>query len=132
MGFGRYAEGFELGRSPLDTRGLRLGRWKLTRYSTGEKELYDLKTDALELRNLARSPAHARTLRKLLDLYDPLPRLPGAECRVAVPSEWRLTPAESRELIQQPGEGPPTATSATEAGPDRAGRPKHDRTPSEG
>ena len=35
MGFGRYAERFGLGRSPLDTRGLRLGRWKLTRYSTG-------------------------------------------------------------------------------------------------
>ena len=42
MGFGRYGEMFELGRSPLDTRGLRLGRWKLTRYSTGETELYDL------------------------------------------------------------------------------------------
>ncbi len=76
MGFGRYAEEFELGRSPLDTRGLRLGRWKLTRYSTGETELYDLLTDPLELRNLARAPAHAGTLRTLLDLYDALPRLP--------------------------------------------------------
>ena len=60
MGFGRYAEEFALGRSPLDTRGLRLGRWKLTRYSTGETELYDLMTDPLELRNLARAPPMPR------------------------------------------------------------------------
>ena len=101
MGFGRYAEEFALGRSPLDTRGLRLGRWKLTRYSTGEAELYDLLTDPLELKNLARRPAHAETLRSLLDLYKRYHDCRGAECRVALPPEWRLTPAESRELTQQ-------------------------------
>ena len=56
---GRYAEMHRLGPSPLDTRGLRLGRWKLTRYSTGEVELYDLKTDPLELMNLARAKRYA-------------------------------------------------------------------------
>ena len=40
---GRYAEKHRLGPSPLNTRGLRLGRWKITRYSSGEAELYDLR-----------------------------------------------------------------------------------------
>ena len=81
MGFGRYGEEFGLGRQPLDTRGLRLGRWKLTRYSTGEVELYDLLTDPLELKKLEPGPQvrqhraqHERPLRAL-------PRLP----RRAVP-----------------------------------------------
>ena len=37
----------------------------------------------------------------MLDLYERYHDCRGAECRVAVPTEWRLTPAESRELTQR-------------------------------
>jgi arylsulfatase A-like enzyme len=100
MGFGRYAEEYKLGRQPLDTRGLRLGRWKLTRYSTGEVELYDLLTDPLELRNLNRVPRYASTVRGMKDLYEQYHDCRGAQCQVAVPTQWQLTPAESRRLTQ--------------------------------
>ena len=101
MGFGRYAEEFALGRSPLDTRGLRLGRWKLSRYSTGETELYDLKTDPLELTNLARDATYADTLRQLMKLYDRYHDCGGDQCRVALPAQWRLTRAESHRLTER-------------------------------
>ena len=98
MGFGRYGEEFRLGRQLLDTRGLRLGRWKLTRYSTGEVELYDLLTDPLELRNLHKVPRYAGVLHAMLALYDRYHDCRGAQCRATVPARWRLTAAQSRRL----------------------------------
>ncbi len=100
MGFGRYADGHRLGRSPLDTRGLRLGRWKLTRYSTGETELYDLATDPLELHSLHRDPAHRSTLAALRALYDRYHDCAGDGCRVALPARWRLSPGEERRITR--------------------------------
>ncbi|MCW2819398.1 MAG: hypothetical protein JWR42_2185 [Marmoricola sp.] len=100
MGFGAYADSHGLGRTPLDTRGLRLGRWKLTRYSTGENELYDLLRDPLELHSLDRDPAHAGTMRAMLALYDRYHACRGDGCRAPLPTRWRLTPAQSAGLTR--------------------------------
>ncbi len=97
---GRYAERHRLGKSPLNTRGLRLGRWKITRYSTGEVELYDLATDPLELRNLSRVPRHADVLAELKRLQATYADCRRDECRVAVPARWRLTAEQNRRLTR--------------------------------
>ena len=89
-----------LGPSPLNTRGLRLGRWKITRYSTGETELYDLLTDPLELNNLARVPRYANVRADLEKLFKRYEDCKGDECRAELPKAWRLTPSETRRITE--------------------------------
>ncbi|MET0998272.1 MAG: sulfatase-like hydrolase/transferase, partial [Marmoricola sp.] len=100
MSEGRYAELHRLGPTPLNTRGLRLGRWKITRYSTGEIELYDLGRDPLELTNLARDRAYAGVLADLRDLYRRYSDCRGRACSAELPPEYRLGPEESRRITQ--------------------------------
>ncbi len=95
---GRYAELHRLGPKPLNTRGLRLGRWKITRYSTGEIELYDLDKDPLELRNLARVRAHAGVLADLKGLYRRYANCRGGACSAELPTDYRLSAEESRRI----------------------------------
>ncbi len=45
-------------QSALNTEGIRTARWKFTKYSTGEIELYDLQNDPLELHSLQDDPAY--------------------------------------------------------------------------
>jgi arylsulfatase A-like enzyme len=94
----RYAELHRLGPKPLNTRGLRLGRWKLTRYSTGETELYDLRSDPLELMNLAHVKRSREVLTRIKRLYRRYADCRGEECRAPLPPGWRLTPEQSRQL----------------------------------
>jgi N-acetylglucosamine-6-sulfatase len=95
---GLYAVRRRLGPSPLNTRGLRLGRWKITRYSTGEVELYDLASDPLELRNLSRVPRYAGVLADLEGLYRRYSDCRGKACSTPLPSKYRLSAGESRRL----------------------------------
>ncbi len=87
-------------RSALNSRGLRLGRWKLTRYSTGERELYDLAADPLELDNLAGDPASAEVLEQLTAVHRRYQDCAGAACRVPVPEPFAVGPARNREITQ--------------------------------
>ena len=95
---GRYATLHRLGPSPLNTRGLRLGRWKITRYSTGEVELYDLVDDPLELRNLSRVEKYADVLADLRRLYRDYADCAGKACSADLPAKYRVSAAESRRI----------------------------------
>ncbi len=98
---GLYAARHRLGPVPLNTRGLRLGRWKLTRYSTGEIELYDLAKDPLELTNLSRAPKYARVLADLKGLYRTYSDCRGQACSADLPPAYRLSVAQSRRITEE-------------------------------
>lgn len=49
---------------------LRTDRWALIRYGNGSKELYDMRTDPYQFKNLAADPAHKTTLIELLSQLD--------------------------------------------------------------
>lgn len=84
--------------SALNTRGLRLGRWKLMEYSTGEKELYDLRTDPLELQNLAADPQHRTVLAELEQLWRRYENCAGPDCLAPLPAGFRTTLAQTRAI----------------------------------
>ncbi|HNA98680.1 MAG TPA: sulfatase [Marmoricola sp.] len=88
-----------LGRQPLNTQGIRLGQWKLTRYSVRhEKELYDLQADPLELTSQHRNPAYKKVLSELIQLQKSYANCAGPTCLAPIPQKFRLTPQQVRQI----------------------------------
>jgi N-acetylglucosamine-6-sulfatase len=68
-----------------NVRAVRTDEWKYIRYPHGDgtpdrhaAELYNLKDDPLEMKNLARDPAHSAKVKELADLLDKLMKDHGA------------------------------------------------------
>jgi arylsulfatase A-like enzyme len=97
----RYRAHHRLGKSSLNTRGVRLGRWKLTRYSTGEAELYDLANDPLELSNRAREPRYAGVLADLRRIYRRYADCSGAACAADLPERYRVDAAQTKRITDR-------------------------------
>ena len=93
----RYARAHHWARAMqgLDTVGIRTGRWKLVRYSTGEYELYDLQHDPLELRSL--HGAATREIRGELEgVWQQYAACARRACRVPLPPDLVTGPGETR------------------------------------
>lgn len=81
----------------LTTSAVRVGRFKLIRYATGETELYDLARDPLELEALPAGAAPAVRL-AMERLWQERRACAGARCRTLLPPLLTLTRAEARRL----------------------------------
>jgi arylsulfatase A-like enzyme len=84
--------------SQLNTRGLRLGRWKFTRYSTGEIELYDLKTDPLELNSLTGDPKYNKIKAELLRVWFEYKDCKEAACSKPLPKNLQESAQQEKAI----------------------------------
>ena len=78
------------GTNPIPTYcAVRSERWMYVRYTSGEEELYDLRSDPYELENLATEPAERRVLEdrreRLRELCSPVPPGYGDRTGTSVP-----------------------------------------------
>jgi N-acetylglucosamine-6-sulfatase len=98
----RSARGFEDARTQV---GLRTARWKLTVYSSGEVELYDLDSDPNELQNVAADPGYAGVLAELERVWWDYKDCAGEACQAALPDDLVATPDEEAESTQRQDAG---------------------------
>jgi arylsulfatase A-like enzyme len=91
----RTRKGFGSGLTEI---GIRTGRYKYVRYANGDRELYDLVTDPLELHSKIGDPAYATVQRDLDRLWWATKDCRGAACRNPLPAAYRMT---KRQLVRQ-------------------------------
>lgn len=78
----------------LNEVGIDTGRYKYVRYATGEKELYDLRTDPLELRSRIGDPAYAGVQRDLDAMWKQYKDCVGETCRTPLPAKYQVSAAD--------------------------------------
>ena len=93
---------------PLVFRGVRTDRYMYARYGDGEQELYDLRSDPFELRNVAADPAYTGARMSLRRLLGVLASCAGTTCRTPPALVLRVHGC-SNALVTGPGD----AQSAT-------------------
>ena len=75
-------EGFPMAYDKPYT-GVRTQRFKYVRWSYGDEELYDLRTDRYELNNVVNDPRYAQVKKRLAADLKRLRRCKGSSCTVA-------------------------------------------------
>lgn len=89
------------GEQRLSIVGVRLGRWKLMLYSTGETEWYDLEKDPLEMESIPADRVPAEVADQLRTLLGDQVACAGDSCRVPLPASLTLDPDTNRELTRR-------------------------------
>lgn len=82
----------------LSSSGIRTGRYKYLRYSTGEEELYDELADPNELESRHNDPDYADIKAALISVWVQYRSCATTSCRLPLPPELQLTPGELRDL----------------------------------
>jgi hypothetical protein len=83
----------------LTTMGIRTGRYAFIRYADGERELYDLLRDPLEMKSLS-GRAVGPLEHELIGVWNQLGTCAGASCRVALPKDLRTSPSMTARIAR--------------------------------
>jgi hypothetical protein len=83
------------------TIGLRTARYKLVRWASGLVELYDLKRDPNELRNVARDAAYAEVRDRLTRLWWRYRDCVATDCAAPLPDVFRVDAGNTARLSRQ-------------------------------
>ena len=91
------ADGFDDRRTTI---GIRTARYSMIRNRTELDELYDLRVDPLQNRNVYGDPSYREIRRDLLETWTRTRNCAGAGCRVALPPSLATAPDRTRSLTR--------------------------------